>query len=382
MMNQNQRREKFGVRAGGLALGLAVVAVAMSGCGKKEPPPPPPAPTYTPPPPVPDPADVAALLQEMDADKRVQFPEDVAPIDVEYARAIISLADSFARGDDGSLRDLLDGDGRRTLDALVESGRWYDDTDRIEAVRVVYLTELDEEADEVIDEFGMSLSAETLRDQMLDAAQEEDVTLDELMSGLGIPNPEALGIQPETIERMMEGFGEQMAAGVFGAPFMAEMAELQREFETGGRTPEELVNEMYDRGMLGTMVEKIDELMASMGSMFASLGDSFGFGGGGAEVRLAIQEPGSAYALSFTVHRASDRFIFTPAPEANVLHVRASDFEGAAEPFPIVFEEMMDDLGDSDFGRDGTPGRRRPSDIGTPPSSPGGPGGPPSSPGG
>ena len=370
MMNQNQRREKFGVRAGGLALGLAVVAVAMSGCGKKEPPPPPPAPTYTPPPPVPDPADVAALLQEMDADKRVQFPVDVAPIDVEYARAIISLADSFARGDDGSLRDLLDSNDRRTLDALVESGRWYDDTDRIEAVRVVYLTELDEEADEVIDEFGMSLTAETLRDQMLDAAQEEDVTLDELMSGLGIPNPESLGIQPETIERMMEGFGEQMAAGVFGAPFMAEMAELQREFETGGRTPEELVNEMYDRGMLDTMVEKIDELMASVGSMFEGLGDSFGFGGGGAEVRLAIQEPGSAYALSFRVYRPSDRFIFTPAAEANVVRVRASDFKGAAEAFGIDFEGAFDGLGTSDFGPDLTPDGGRPGEVGTPSSTP------------
>lgn len=179
MMNQNQRRERLRVRAAGVVTALAVVAVAMSGCGKKEPPPPPPAPAYTPPPPAPDPADVTALLQEMDADKRVQFPEDVAPIDVEYARAIILLADAFARGDDGSLRDLLDGDGRRTLDALVESGRWYDDTDRIEAVRVVFVTELDEEFDEAIDEFGMSLTAETLRDQMLEAAQDEDVTLDE-----------------------------------------------------------------------------------------------------------------------------------------------------------------------------------------------------------
>lgn len=326
MMNRNNRSEWMWM----LAAGLVVAPLTLSGCGKKEPPPPPQERASVQPPPPPSQADVAALLQEMNADSRVQFPGEVAPIDVDYARAIISFASSFAQGDEVALGGMLDFGGQETLNTLVESGAWYDETDTVEAVRVVYVAEpMEDDGSSYVEDAGPDiggmLTAESLRDDMLQQIIDEGVTAEEIIGNLGNPNLEgAGGMTPAQLE--------QMAVAMLGADLVAQLKDLETEFAQGGMTPEDMVNAMYDRGLLASMAEKTGAMMASLGAAVDQFGAAMGADtSGGAELRLAIQEPGAAYALNFTAREIGGRYIFSPAPEANVIRVRASDFFGRSE---------------------------------------------------
>ncbi len=131
-----------------MAAGLALLPITLVGCGKEEPPPPPPpAPRNTapPPPPPPDQVRVADILREVDADARVQFPQEQAPYDRTLAEAVIVLAGSVAAGDDLAMAPVLDPAGRAVLDQLVASGEWYDATGEIEGVRVVFVSQSPDE---------------------------------------------------------------------------------------------------------------------------------------------------------------------------------------------------------------------------------------------
>lgn len=143
------RRAEFVLgRLGRAALGLALLPIALAGCGKEEPPPPPPPPernTAPPPPPPPDRVRVAEVLRSIDADARVQFPQDQAPYDRSLAEAVIVLAGSIASGDDLAMAPVLDPAGRAVLDQLVASGEWYDATGEVEGVRLVYLSQSPDE---------------------------------------------------------------------------------------------------------------------------------------------------------------------------------------------------------------------------------------------
>lgn len=121
-------------------LGLALAA-SFAGCEKKKPPPPP-APVVPPPPPPPPKVEVQALLQEVGADARVQFPESSAPTDRTLAEGVIRLADAIARGDSSSMRRLMDRSGQAILDEIVGRADWAPATARIEAVRVAQLMQL------------------------------------------------------------------------------------------------------------------------------------------------------------------------------------------------------------------------------------------------
>jgi|GEM_PF-5385817 len=117
----------------------AVLAVSMlSACGKKEdkkaaPPPPPP------PPPVAAQVDVDALMQMVRPDARVQFPASKAPRSESLARAVIAIADAFAKGDADAAGKLLSDGAKLDLGALSSSGEWDEAVKNIEAVRVVRL---------------------------------------------------------------------------------------------------------------------------------------------------------------------------------------------------------------------------------------------------
>jgi hypothetical protein len=131
-----------------MAAGLALLPITLVGCGKEEPPPPPPpAPRNTapPPPPPPDQVRVADILREVDADARVQFPQEQAPYDRSLAEAVIVLAGSIAAGDDLAMAPVLDPAGRAVLDQLVASGEWYDATGEIEGVRIVFVSQSPDE---------------------------------------------------------------------------------------------------------------------------------------------------------------------------------------------------------------------------------------------
>src|SRR5689334_20001317 len=121
------------------AMGIALIAasVCVSGCGKKKKPPPPPPP---PPPPkvvIPDPVDVNAVVQQLHADARVQFPSGQAPADRSLAEGAVKIADALAKGDSAALKSLLDAGSQPVLDELVSSGGWKEGTGEIEQVRIV-----------------------------------------------------------------------------------------------------------------------------------------------------------------------------------------------------------------------------------------------------
>lgn len=139
-------RGPAGLRAG-LVLGLGAVLL-LGGCKKPPPPPPPPPPRKVAPPP-PEPIDVASLVQSMNVDARVEFAEAAAPVDRGLAEAAIHLADAFARGDDGALRGMLDKGDQRILDRLLASEQWWEETEKLEAVRVTYVSASGVESPEV-----------------------------------------------------------------------------------------------------------------------------------------------------------------------------------------------------------------------------------------
>lgn len=77
----------------------------------------------------------------MKVDARVTYPQAHSPVDESLARAVIELADAIARGDDKKFRGLVTPDAQTILDGLVTSGDWSESTKKIEAVRVVSMSE-------------------------------------------------------------------------------------------------------------------------------------------------------------------------------------------------------------------------------------------------
>lgn len=134
-----------------MTLGVALLVAAgqmvtLSGCGKEEPPPPPPPKRDPPPPPPPVRIEISPLMIGVDA--RVQFPADKAPYDRNLAEAVISFATALATGDDATLGGMLGLRSREILDSMLADGSWFDETDEIEAVRVVYLGQEPDGADD------------------------------------------------------------------------------------------------------------------------------------------------------------------------------------------------------------------------------------------
>ncbi|MEM9066575.1 MAG: hypothetical protein AAGB51_13915 [Planctomycetota bacterium] len=125
------------------ALIALALSLALAGCDEPEQEPvaaPQPTRRSAPPPP-PEPVRVATLLQTMDVDPRVSFPDAHAPTDEQLARSVISLADAIARGDADDLRPLLDEGDRVVLDTLERNGGWEASTTPLEQVRVAAVTE-------------------------------------------------------------------------------------------------------------------------------------------------------------------------------------------------------------------------------------------------
>lgn len=134
-----------------MTLGVALLVAAgqmmtLSGCGKEEPPPPPPPKRDPPPPPPPVRIEISPLMIGVDA--RVQFPAGKAPYDRNLAEAVISFATALATGDDATLGGMLGLRSREILDSMLADGSWFDETDEIEAVRVVYLGQEPDGADD------------------------------------------------------------------------------------------------------------------------------------------------------------------------------------------------------------------------------------------
>ena len=129
MMN----RLRTDVLAPRLTIAALAASMALVGCEKKQPPPAPP-----PPPPVvkvPEPIRLDSLIQ----DKRVQFPQALAPADESLARAVVAFATALAKGDSAAFSAALDAPGKTLLDMQVSGGEWKQATEGLTAVRVVRL---------------------------------------------------------------------------------------------------------------------------------------------------------------------------------------------------------------------------------------------------
>lgn len=81
------------------------------------------------------------VMDSMKPDARVSYPQAHAPVDESLARALVTLADAFAKGDADKLRSMLDTSAQTLLDGMLASGDWASETKRIEEVRVIKLGE-------------------------------------------------------------------------------------------------------------------------------------------------------------------------------------------------------------------------------------------------
>lgn len=110
------------------------VGAHMVGCNKEEPPQQPVAPTTSQTAQVERPQPLRP--DQLNLAPGAQFPAERIPVEESPARAIAALVSAFARGDDTTLRNMLDRADVAVLDELIESGSWRDATDATQTVRV------------------------------------------------------------------------------------------------------------------------------------------------------------------------------------------------------------------------------------------------------
>lgn len=124
-----------------LGLLLPALGLAAAGCEEKKAPPPPPPPQAVTR--APEPLQIESIIQ----DKRVQFPQSIAPSDEALARSVVSFATALAKGDSAAMSQLLDAPGKTLLDMQVKSGEWQQATSGLAVVRVVRIDPKGETAD-------------------------------------------------------------------------------------------------------------------------------------------------------------------------------------------------------------------------------------------
>ncbi len=349
----NLRRDML-VCACGCALGLTL---ALGGCKKKAPPPPPPPP----PPPVieqaPEPVDIDSLRQSMNIDARVQFPEQFAPVNPELARAVLSFADALVRGDDESLRGMLDSSGVRPLEDLVADGTWFDSTAKAEVVRVTFLAEVDDSGQAVerpveIPEFDADEFKNQMQDMMGDVPAE--------MQGFA--------------NSIMEGFTKAFSDPQF-------QQAMREQAEAAAKAVES--QESFDAFLATLPPESADQLRSIGYENFRRMSGSMGSMGGeattGSVVVLAIQQPGEAYRLRWDAVRSGESYKFRPLDVSERVAARASAFDGdPAVPMRMAALSLPDEVGpngESPTSEGGDTGPQRdntnPRRNITPPSAPG-----------
>lgn len=304
-MNRKTRHRLWRISA----LLLASGAVHVSGCGKKEadksaqatvvddtPPPPPP----------PEKIEVATLVQQLKADKRVQFPEAVAPTDEWAARAVIQFADGLARGDAEMLRPMMDANAREILEMLEASGQWEDATKRIEAVRVVELRPA------AIDLTVRRSSSDRL-------ATMSNLTADQFIA-----------------------FAEAQAKAR-GADFGDAEREVIRqrwdspEFKAGLKDAADQIKAMEnaDPRFAAAMAE-----LQKSNEPTPPADDSGDGSNRGYALRLAIQEPGRSYVSDWYLKDTGGVVVFLVNPDSpSGTRPRATDWESAGAPLPPPEEE-------------------------------------------
>ncbi len=328
MMN---RRNKSGALAMLAVVGLAAVMVVSPACEKKKPPPPPPPrDTTPPPPPPPSTVHLASILSGMSLDARVQVADDAQVLDERLGAAALEFAQSLARGDMADINARLGRVSKRTLEDLANTGEWDEAVAEIEIVRIVYISDV--ETDGSTEAPAMpempELTAESLRDEMLKALRENPESLNAAALGgmMGDVDPEQL----------------QMAQAMLGTELMAQLMQMQSKLLANPANAETVIQEMYDSGLLAQLANSLGGMMGQMQEQMESMAAAFG-GNDGSTVTYAIQTPGEAYLLRFSIGRAGSEFVFNGIESMADVRARASDFDGesgelllAAGGFPTL----------------------------------------------
>ncbi|MCL4196632.1 MAG: hypothetical protein KJZ69_03995 [Phycisphaerales bacterium] len=111
----------------GCVLALAA-CLSLTGCKEEEPPPPPPPP----PPPGPVTVDPNSVAEYLTLDPKVSL-RNAQPMECseEEVRAILEFMSAFAAGDAEALRSRMDGTARKSLDKLISTGQWQEETAKI-----------------------------------------------------------------------------------------------------------------------------------------------------------------------------------------------------------------------------------------------------------
>jgi hypothetical protein len=233
---------------------------------------------------------VEAILHRVGADARVQFPQSRAPTDEDLAEAVIRFASALARGDESAFGSLLDPSARSVLDELLSSGDWEEATARIEAVRVFWVKKGVAEYRPPTGPLA-GLSPEMFRDPA--ALQEAVRTMTEMLSAE----------QRAEFEQAQQALTAAIAASPGDRDAMAAAAQQ--------------------------FMRRIQPILLAAASGAADQGpvdpEAYGIG-------LAIQEPGSAYALLWIARRSGDGWRFAALPSALASRPRASDWDAVSDP--------------------------------------------------
>ena len=260
---------------GGLA--GVVFALLLMGCPKPPPPPPQPPPPQAPPPP--PPVSLESLGQDMSVDARVSF----APgLEVEHdqealGRAIVTLADTLAKGDAEKLGAMLDASGKALLNDLTTSGAWAEQTKGLEAVRVVFVGG------------GVSFTrAGATREQMqaiLDASPDT----------------------PEPVRKAFLDAMEKMQTPEGRGELRANTQAMLDAAKAGGASPERIA--------------LIEEIMRTFDPAPTEAS-------GGTGVLIALQDAKGAYLTGWRAVQVGETWTFGGAPSSPAARPLAQNFDG------------------------------------------------------
>lgn len=279
--------------------GLVALALVLASCSK--PPPPKPKPVVAPPPP-PPPALVSidTIAQELKADARVQFASglEFEESRIELAKAVVRLADAFARGDAKAARALLTRNAQTVLSDLEASGGWEESTKRIEAVRVVLVKD-------GVDVAGVAEAP---------AANTPDYAAIVRKAIAGLPEDAKKTLEAE--------FATIPQAGQ--KDWALKKLDIAMELAKTAGAPDEAIAAIEDQK------SAINSAAASSGPAAAPTSSALG-------VLLAIQEPDGAYLLGWSANPVGTGWVFANAPAMRDTRARASAFDGiGAEGFQAL----------------------------------------------
>lgn len=331
---------------------------------------------------------VLASMEGVDA--RVQTANNLSVLeeDEPMVRAAIQFADAIAKGDDLELEGMLSADARTILDDLRFGGQWYDAVENIEQVRIVYMT-----ADAPGEGIEVASAASLGAMGAMSAAGSFDAgSMDALAQGMGQQMMDAM--PPGVMEGFAEMMGAMQAYGGDQSRLDAEFTgaitavleddpqlatDLGRAMGLEGEIDPATVlqqleamdggqNQDMDEQTLAVMNRLFEAIQASdeapdpikqMASgaqkMFTAMQETGGAGAASAPrstfasgddtpgaLAIAIQTPGEAYVLGWSIIPAGGSYVFGGAPTSAPTVARASELDGQIGPnnFTIDFSAL------------------------------------------